>query len=425
MKKIWALLFAVFTAASAAAETKLSFDALSRTRYEYHLNVFDAGFSGSDERSFFRFKFAAGLSADFDGIASAYLRIANESRSYIYNAGGNTEYNINEFLIDNLFFTVPGILDVLEIKAGRMDFSPADYGEGFLLADGTPLDGSRTMYFNTVKAKFASEESSVELIGIYNPRVDDLMPIANENMPDTALNDSNESAFIVYGRTGDKDKLYFEPYYMYKHEEAAQSGRRENEINAFGSYVKYNLNDNVILRGQAAMQLNDYYDKVNTAFGGYVFADLPLSNVVNPFSLGYVYLSGNDPKTAGAEGWNPLFSRYPWMSELVCYLYRNESGTAYWTNLQMVKADLNFDITKKMKILLSGALLYANESYHGAAPMFGEGKNRGALSLAKISYAFSKNIGAYVLGEYFKPGDFYFGGAKDSVFIRAELSAKL
>ena len=439
MKKLLCVfLFTVFAAVPLLAEMKLTFDALARARYERLLNVFDAGLSGKDEKSFFRFKFTAGLLADFDGWASAYARIGTESRSYIYNGEGNgingngkvgnAQYDINEFFIDNLYVKIPYILDVLELKAGRMDLPIPEYGEGFLIADGTPLDGSRTWYFNAVKAKFVwgeNKKSSVELIGIYNPRVDDVLPVANENAPSTPLNESNESGFMVYARTGDKDALYFEPYYMYKHEDAVQAGRLENDINTFGSYVKYNLNDFVTLRGQGAIQINNCDRETNTAFGGYIFADTPFAGIINPFSIGYAYLSGNNPNTSGTQGWNPLFSRYPWVSEAVCYLFKYESGLAYWTNVQLYKTDLNFSVTKELKILLSGALLYANESYFGVADMFGEGRNRGTLGMAKVSYAFSKNINAFVLCEYFKPGDFYFAGAKDSVFARMELSAKL
>ncbi|MCL2390162.1 MAG: alginate export family protein [Endomicrobia bacterium] len=439
MKKLLCVfLFTVFAVMPLLAETKLTFDALARARYEYMLNVFDAGLSGKDEKSYFRFKFLAGISADFDGWASACARIGTESRSYVYNGEGNgingngrignAQYNINEFFIDNLYVKIPYILDVVELKAGRMDLPISEYGEGFLIADGTPLDGSRTWYFNAVKAKFLlgeNKKSSVELIGIYNPRVDDVLPVANENTPPTALNDSNESAFIVYGRTGDKDSLYFEPYYMYKHEDASQAGRLENDVNTFGSYVKYKINDEITLRAQGAMQINNCDSEINTAFGGYVFADMPFAGIINPFSIGYAYLSGNDPNTSGTQGWNPLFSRYPWMSEAVCYLFKYESGLAYWTNIQLYKADLNLSISKELKIFLSGALLYANESDFGVADMFGEGKNRGTLGIAKVSYAFSKNVNTFALCEYFKPGDFYFSGAKDSIFVRLELAAKL
>ena len=273
MKKFFGvLLLGMFAVASVAAETKLSFDAFSRARYEYLVNVFDAGLSGKDERSYFRFKFTAGLLADFNGAASAYLRIGNESRSYIHNAGGSTEYNINEFIIDNLYVTIPNIFDILELKIGRMDLPLNEYGEGFLIADGTPLEGSKSWYFNAVKAKLAlSESSNVEFIGIYNTRIDDILPVANENTsPYTwpqPLNDSNERAFIIYARTGDKDTLYFEPYYMYKHEYAA-GARLENEIDTFGSYIKYKINDEIVLRGQGAVQLNNYENEINTAFGG-------------------------------------------------------------------------------------------------------------------------------------------------------------
>ncbi len=429
MKKLLAVLaFLLVAGTQLQAAPMFTFDALARTRYEYHLNTYDLGLTNTDEKSFFRFKFSGGVLADFESFASLYLRMSNESRSYIYNGAGSSEYNINEFIVDNLVLSMPKVFGVFDVKVGRMDLNPLEYGEGFLIADGTPLDGSRTFYFNAAKVKYNGPKGSVELIGIYNRSVDDIMPIINPNTPDTPLNDSNESALIVYGKTATSSKIYWEPYYMFKNEEAnPQAGRIEKSINTFGSYVKCDL-DKVIFRGQLAAQLSNYLSSVSAGFGGYVFADIPVS-ILQPFSLGYIYLSGDNTNTTGAEGWDPLFSRSPWMSEVVFYLYRYESGIGYWTNLQMYKADLNIPVTPRIKLFLSCGMLFANNEIDKNTTvipgLFGDGKTRGGIAIAKLSYNISKNFSAFALGEYFKPGDFYYDKADDSIFVRLEFNAKI
>jgi predicted porin len=53
----------------------------------------------------------------------------------------------------------------------------------------------------------------------------------------------------------------------------------------------------------------------------------------------------------------------------------------------------------------------------------GTGKERGHLPQARIDYAFTKNISAYVLAEYLIPGNFY--KDKDTaLFLRTELQIK-
>jgi len=50
----------------------------------------------------------------------------------------------------------------IDFKIGRQDFL-GQYGEGFLILDGTPGDGSRSFYFNAIKLtwKINSNNSSL------------------------------------------------------------------------------------------------------------------------------------------------------------------------------------------------------------------------------------------------------------------------
>ena len=51
------------------------------------------------------------------------------------------------------------------------------YGEGFLLSDGTPQDGSRTFYFNAARAKWkVDERNTVDFTYITNQFQDRYLP---------------------------------------------------------------------------------------------------------------------------------------------------------------------------------------------------------------------------------------------------------
>jgi len=408
LKVVLCLAFICLPAVWANAEIKISADAQTRLRYEYLGNnsLLD------DRSSYFRFRFSGGLKADFEKFYF-YGKLTTESRSYIYNSGKDARYNIDEAVIDNLFIFAPDIFG-FEITAGRFDLNPAEYGEGFLIADGTPLDGSRTSYFNALRARYKTGENSFDFLGIYNVDKDGL-PVINSK--DKALNSSDETAAAVFGRIKKEDCFYLEPYYIFKRE----SGQNyDNNINTLGAFFKTGLNFAQI-RAQAALQLGDYGGKSSTDFGGYLFADFPIAEIVKPLSLGYIYLSGGGDDNAG---WNPLFSRYPWQSEILATLYAQETRRpGYWTNLQILKVEASASPCKKTSIKASCSYLFADKIQTGA--FFGGGKDRGVLAACKISFDVSKNIKTYLLGEYFAPGDFYARNKERSTFVRAELSAKI
>lgn len=51
------------------------------------------------------------------------------------------------------------------------------YGEGFLILDGTPGDGSRTFYFNAVKASvLIADGHTVDLVYVSDPKTDQYLP---------------------------------------------------------------------------------------------------------------------------------------------------------------------------------------------------------------------------------------------------------
>ncbi|MCL2144010.1 MAG: alginate export family protein [Endomicrobia bacterium] len=425
MKKVLIILaLALFAAQTVLADAEkkigLIFDGAARIRYEFYNHSVHAGLA-DDEQSYFRFKFSGGVLADFYDIFSIYGKLTNESRSYIYNALGDAQYDIDETVIDNLFFNIPKLFGAIDIKAGRMDLPLSEYGEGFLFADGTPLDGSRTFYFNAARIRYSTTESSIELLGIYDPEYDELSVI---NDKDKKLNDSLEKAFVIYGRSKINEKLYIEPYYMLKTEESGPFGK-DVSINVFGSYVKYDMGKAAV-RAQAAAQLGNYGDEAGRAFGGYAYLDIPVKDIVKPFSIGYVYLSGDDESTKTVEAWNPVFGRFPMLSEIMHVLYIRESGLGYWTNLQMLKFEATFKPLEKMSIITSYNFVYANETItNTAGTIFGTGKHRGDLIRCRVGYNFSKNFSSYILGEYFIPGDFYYKDAQDASFLRIEFMAKI
>ena len=108
-----------------------------------------------DNRNRFRIKSSLWGKKDFNEDVSLCAKLTNEFNAYPYfyqsaSSKKRLRFDIHEVVFDNLYLDVKNLLDMpVDIRFGRQDFL-FTYGEGFLIMDGTPYDGSRTFYFNTI-----------------------------------------------------------------------------------------------------------------------------------------------------------------------------------------------------------------------------------------------------------------------------------
>ncbi len=403
-----------------------------RLRHEYWKNIFDQETSAKDNRNFFRLRSRVWGEAGLNEDLSASLRLTHELKeyTYYYQASGakRPSFEANEVVVDNLYVDMKKVADLpLDLRIGRQDFA-GQYGEGFLIMDGTPLDGSRTFYFNAVKGRYQIDEAnSVDVIYINNPRTDKYLPIAHQLSPEQTLNQTDEIGVVVYWKNQAIDGLQLDPYYIYKEEDDVGGARlqdRESRIHTVGAFSVYRW-EGMALRTQGAYQTGRYGDDDRQAFGGYAFLDKEWEGARSPKATGgVVVLSGNDPSTGTNEGWDPLFSRWPWMSELYCLSYNGESGMGYWTNLIMYRGQFEMTPAKKIRLTLAYNFLQAMENPASAGFGLGDGKNRGHLPQVKLGYQFSDHVSGYVLAEYLIPGNYYADGTDPSLFLRTELMVK-
>ena len=423
-----------------------------RLRHEFWKNWADYNSQNKDNRNFFRVKTSLWGQANFGDDLMGYLKLTNEFKAYSYFGGaasGNPDkfpdkkgyhFMIDEVIVDNLYLDVKGAFDLpVDLRVGRQDFLGM-YGEGFLIMDGTPGDGSRTFFFNAAKASWKVDEyNTVDFIGIINPKDDDFLPVLNrdEYQPynkQTAdkvpymLNTTDETGFVAYWKTKAFKNLAWELYYMNKKEDdenGAGYQARKTKLDTIGSFAKYKL-DPFTLRGQFAWQRGKYGIDDRKGMGGYGWIDHDFKDAkwAPQLSAGYVYLSGDKQSTATMEGWDPLFSRFPLWSELyLLSMARETSIVGYWTNLSMPGVQLKFKPTEKMKLMLAYYYLRANELPAAGTYISGTSKNRGQLPQFRVDYAFSKDITGYFLVEYLKPGKFYV--ERDSgLFTRTEIQFK-
>lgn len=413
-----------------------------RVRHEFRRNIADFEDNTKDNRNFFRIKTSVSGLQKFGDDVSVFLRLTNENYPYAYWAGAYAprnksaskkgfRYEVDEIVFDNLYVDLKNFLGApVDLRLGRQDL--VDYGEGFLIKDGTPPDQTRTSYFNAAKTTWRVDKSNaIEFIYIKDARTDELLPVINELKPPQALTSSDEAAYVLYHKhDGFIKDLHLENYYILKKEEASPSAtarmtRKETELNTLGSYLKYKFSP-WALRTQWAGQFGSYGTDDRTGLGGYAFLERDLKGLWSPQAvLGFVYLSGDNRDTSKNEAWDPLFARWPWISDLYGLYYGSETEVYYVNNLQLYQAALNFKPTKKTKLSLRYNFLRANESVAATATLFsGSGYNRGHLYQARFDYFINKNMSFYTWFEYFVPGDFYVKTADDAFFCKTEFQIK-
>lgn len=447
---------------SVYAEVKLDYGAAFRLRQEIWedvvtLDTISLGTSGAD-RNFFRLRTQLWGKADFSPDLGLYLRITNEAKEYALgpfrsfknrDIGENDPFDPDELIVDNLYADAKNIFGLpVDIRIGRQDFI-GTYGEGFLIMDGTPGDGSRSFYFNAAKMNVRINPCfNFDLTYISDPKTDIYMPSIHPAVSGTSfqfvdnkkvLTGSNEQAFVAYGR-GKWDKLVVEPYYIYKTEKAVDGGIDPSKLklNTIGARVLYSI-DAWKLGGEFAHQWGEYDSgKDRRANGGYVFVGRNYDSITwkPEWDLRFVYLSGDDANTKDkVEGWDPLFSRNPYWNELIIYTLIPETAKyggaipGYWTNMEILKATVKLNFTPATNLALAYQYLWAPETSGitsgGAAPMFGTGTSRGHLPTAILSHKFSKNIDGMAQLEYFVPGKFYSDQADNAIFFRWQLQFKI
>lgn len=358
-------------------------------------------------------------------------RLVNEFRSYEEGSGTNTYDFPDEYGFDHLYLDFKNLADgKLDLRIGRQDLM---YGNGRVLLDGTPLDGSRTIYFNAVKASVKWPETVVDLLGIWD-KAEDELAINTQHRDLVGLvgkypTDMVESGGGVYLKNSSIQKMPFEAYYLYKNEsdyeywvpgtDGAPPTKvvQPDDLNLHTLGVRLMPKFTEFLSGslEAAGQMGERGPQ--DVDGWMVDAKLSHKFVVdtlNPTgSVGLYCLSGDDPNTTDDEGWNPLWARWPQYSELYVYAW-DADGAGRWSNVTMPYLELDLPVHAKAGFTVLGGYMFAPEK---DGP--GGGDERGFLGTCWFKYKLTNIWSGHLLAEFVEPGNYY--NVEDTAyFLRAE-----
>ena len=420
---IWAALAAAVLAPFAGAEDKpaprLKLIFVERFRFETWDNAVNLDDAADDGFSYTRNRTTLGLSWHPMKNLEVLGKATNEFRVYL--APKDRAFNAHEVFFDNLYvkWAIPGRLP-LTITVGRQDLN---FGEGFVIADGTSLDGSRSYYFNALRvdADLAKDHRLTAFVHM-TKTTDRFLPVINE-LPQS-LAEQPENALALY-YSGSLGRTKLDAYAIRKTTDATEAWPVLTRVDTFGARAVVPLAKPLALTAEAAFQTGGYGDFGRSAFGAIGHLDCDLKGtlpLLKSATVGGILLSGDDPATPGMEGWDPIFSRWPKWSEGYVYTFTRESRSSYWSNFSSLYATLAFDFGPRsdghVMVMPMGAEHPQPEP--GGFPG-GTGRGRGTLYRGRLNYKISKFLSGRIIWEHFVPGSFYFDGASSYNWIQFEM----
>jgi hypothetical protein len=331
----------------------------------------------------------------------------------------------------------------MTLTVGRQDII---LGTGWLVCDGTPGDGSRTIFFDGVRATIdLSDKTKLDLIGI--AQSDDergwMTPINHRDYIHLTQK-TDETGFIAYVTDKSIENTQLEGYYIYKKEEPsswskfseswwATSRGQDAEIHTFGGRVAQKLDDNWSYSVEVAKQFGTRNLQSMKGLGTnnslkYAFND----EMKNEMSLMYEYMSGDNKTTSGSEKFDTLWGDWPQPGrggDLQSYIWTFEGALGEVTNLHRTGVKHSFKPGKEWTMDTLYNLMWADQNGQPSSPAAADTPKysansyfRGQMITGLLTYSCCKNFKTQFLVDYFVPGSYYDQSNRDhAVFARINM----
>jgi hypothetical protein len=334
-------------------------------------------------------------------------------------------YDFDEALFDTMNIQWRNFMDLpLTMTFGRQDII---LGTGWLVLDGTPADGSRTIFFDAIRAQYdLSEATKLDLIYIqqYDDEEEYIKPFNHHAVQNRRhlTNKADERGFIFY-LTNKCNGQQREAYYIYKNEEG--SGWNDTygttpginaDIHTIGGRLAGPLGDNWSYSAELAKQWGDRNGNTLQGLGAnsklmYAFND----EKKNELHVGYEYLSGDDPDSSADEKFDTLWGDWPQSqrgNDLQSYIWTFEGALGEVSNLHRAGIGHSFKPNDVWTLATDYNLFWAAETNSGTA--LGPTGNtltsdefRGQMISGIATYSCCKKFKTHFMLDYFIPGEYY------------------
>lgn len=342
-----------------------------------------------------------------------YLRLGNEP---FYFREPSILKGMRRFpdtlFIDNIYLRFKDIFNGrMDLKIGRQDIW--DLGSERIMLDGTPGDGSRSFYYDAVRATFKFDnDCTLDILGIYNTN-HDWMPSLGNDHPDPKPGKSrdfdhngvvqDEWALALYWKNRSCDELPWDVYYFFKGEQRGSryarsfidEDRNHFYTQTFGFRLQPKLTQTLSGDLELAIQWGD--ENLLAAMGYAALHWNPWSakdSHFDPqFSAACFYLSGDSDGPRGKHAWHSLFNRASFIGDVPGGMYDKYDHT----NLLYPHVTFKFTPAENMKFSTSCGPMYAPVAEHYNGQTYGH--YRGFF--ANIYYEIA--VGTYTDIEWLQP----------------------
>ncbi|MBP5285055.1 MAG: hypothetical protein ILO34_02960 [Kiritimatiellae bacterium] len=324
-----------------------------------------------------------------------YARLADEFRWNVHPKNHSSAFP-DELILDNLFVDGTGLFDgVFDFRIGRQDIYNL-YGLDHVFVDGTPGDGSRTVYSDVVRFGFAfDEEDRLDVFALHN---DDFGGIRWGTRGSRRHISSRYAASDVdYDEWGGGAVWSAKAFGLdYKIFAASKKTEHDGDTEVAGLKLLPKFTEE--LSGDFEAMAED--DGEWSAYAAVNWKDSG-EGAIKPFAgAGVHFLS---------EDWDPMWSRGVNYSEV--FLYGSHDGVAWWSNMIYLQLSGGLDLGRHHRIGAStGPMFAANNDGLGG----GDGEFKGLLSQARYDFPLLTagedgrfEIFGHVYAELFNPGDYY------------------
>ncbi len=404
-----------------------------RSRIVYWDNAISLSDTANAERAFTRHRTSAGVNIDTSPHLTFQVKLTNEFR--LHSKPTQSGWEPNEIVFDQLYAKIVRPINLpLTLTIGRQNII---LGEGFVILEGHPLDGSRTIYFNAIRMDFDISKSS-KLTTFYSKQreLDRELPRINDRHQ--YLTEQPEDAFCLYF-THTFKPFTLEHYYIYKKLNNGALTDNSSDISTTGIRTFIPLSKVISITSEFAHQWGTTIDSTlpiigvrrnhkRNAYAGYFYMTfkprIPLEGISLSIAPGMFYYSGDNPWTHGWTGWEPVFARWPKWSESYIYAQLNEQGVAYWTNIQSFFLKTKVGLPSNSTLIVDYHHLRAPEKRKprfSSSIITGTSNKRGDLIITQIKMKYSDHWSGHFLWEWFIPDHFYQTGADRYNWIRFEL----
>ena len=317
------------------------------------------------------------------------LRLTNEHRHYLHP---DRDFDWDETIIDRALWAWSPA-NGTTVTLGRQDII---WPGGFLMLEGHPLDGSRSIYQNAVRV----QRGPLDAAFIRNLKYDHWVLIDDAERP---LGDMDETGIVLRSEHGGLSWSA-----IYKDESDPDAVLQDLVTGTFGTRYEQAGNDGRHWEAEIAVQFlrrkgeDEDRDHDATALAAQAFLTEPIGGGVL-FEVGGFYYSGDNDKDWAS--FRAPWGRWPKWSELYIYTLIGESTpgrvtVAAWENI--AAPCLQFHIPVGGDLDGRCGLMYLMAPEPGWEP-------RGLLTQTELKAGFGAGFTGHLLWEMLVPGSFHDG----------------